>query len=776
MYGKIIKNDIRKSKLITITITTFILAAAMLTALAASLTVNLFGAIDNMLLSAKSLDFMQMHTGDVDMAQLQSFADQNHNVEDYQVLQFLNIEGADIVIGDNSLADSIQDNGLSVQSAKFDFLLNLNGEIIHPAAGEIYVPLYYMQEGAVALGDTVTISGVPFTVAGFLRDSLMNAALVSSKRFLVSEEDFEKVRVFGQLEYLIEFRLVQDVSFPDFEAAYLDAALPANGPPAITYPQVKMINGITDGIMIAVLMLISLLVIIVAFLCIRFTLLAKIEEDYKEIGVLKAVGMRVSQIKRLYLAQYGTVTGGACVLGFLAFLPLQTPFMKNIRLYMGESGSALPGLLWGLFGAALICGVILLYVNGVLGRFRKISAAQAVRFGAPQEKSKSARGFLLSNNRVLSRNVFLGIKDVLSRKKLYVTMLMVLIISSFLMIVPQNISSTISADSFITYMGMGVCDVHIGVMRTQMEDVSEKAAQIANALGEDSNIEKYATFTSRMLDQEADDGTTQKLRVTFGNYSVFPITYSKGCAPQSESDIALSVLNAEDLEKTVGDEIVLILDGAEKHLTVCGIYSDVTNGGRTAQAMFDTPGGDVLSVSIAATFRDHQNVETAISQYKEQFPFAKVTGIDESIEQMFGSMRDAVKMASVVAAGAATLLTLLVTMLFIKMLVAKDRYPIAVLKSMGFTHADIRRQYLTRSITVLALGVILGTVLANTLGELTGAAIISSFGAATFDFVVNPWLVYLVSPLLIAGCVAAATMLGISGIQSLKISEHIKEA
>lgn len=183
-----------------------------------------------------------------------------------------------------------------------------------------------------------------------------------------------------------------------------------------------------------------------------------------------------------------------------------------------------------------------------------------------------------------------------------------------------------------------------------------------------------------------------------------------------------------------------------------------------------------MSVGLAVTFRDRQSVKAAISQYREQFPFAKVTGIDESIGQMLGSIRDAIKMASAVAIGATVLLTLLVTVLFMKMLVAKDRYPIAILKSMGFTGADIRGQYLTRSITVLLLAVIIGTILANTLGELVGVAIVSSFGATTFHFAVNPWFVYLVSPLLITGCVVAATMLGVSGIQSLKISEHIKEA
>ncbi|MFM9329479.1 FtsX-like permease family protein [Paenibacillus mesotrionivorans] len=774
MYRRMIQNDMRRSKLTTATVTAFILISAMLTALAASLSANLMGAIDHMLLSAKSVHYMQMHTGDVDMGQLRRFADSNRSVEDVQVLEFLNLEGADIVIGEDSLAGSIQDNGLSVQGDKFDFLLDLNGEVIHPANGEMYVPLYYKEEAA--LGDPVVIHGVSFTVAGFLRDSIMNPALISSKRFLVSPADFEKVSVFGQVENLIEFRLAKDVSFQAFEAAYLEAGLPANGPPPITYTQVKMINGLTDGIMIAVLVLIGLLVIMVAFLCIRFTLLAKIEEDYKEIGVLKAIGIPLQQMKKLFLAKYGVMAGAACVLGFLASLPLQTPFMRNIRLYIGEGGSPLPGFVCGLLGAAVIFGMILLYVNGVLRRFRRISPAQAVRFGAPRDKSRSARLLRLSRNRLFSRNVFLGIQDVLVRKKLYLTMLMVLILSSFLMIVPQNISSTISKESFITSMGMGICDVNIGVMRTQVEDVPGKAAEIAGMLAADQNVERYALFTGLMLNRRTDDGRTERLRVTVGDYAAYPITYSKGHAPRSESELALSVLNAKDLEKTIGDEVVLIVDGAEKHLTVSGIYSDVTNGGRTAQATFDAKHEEVLHAGIAVTFRDRQNVKAAISQYREQFPFAKVTGIDETIRQMLGPVRNAIQKASVTAIGATALLILLVTMLFMNMLVAKDRHPIAILKATGFTGMDIRRQYLTRSVTVLVLGVTVGTILANTLGELVGTAIISSFGAAAFHFAVNPWFVYLVCPLLIVACVVTATMLGISGIQNIRVSQHLKEA
>ncbi len=778
MYRKLIQNDIRKNKLISVVITAFILIAALLASLSAALTVNLFGAVDYMLLLAKSPHFIQMHTGDVDLEQLGRFAAENGSVEEYQVLPFLNIDGADIIIGDESLADSVQDNGLSVQSGKFDLLLDVNGEVIQPSDGEIYVPIYYMQEGAAALGDEVVIHGVTFTVAGFVRDSVMNAALVSSKRFLVSEADLETLQAFGQMEQLIEFRLNGEVSDADFEAAYFAAGLPANGPPLITYTQLRMINGITDGIMIGVLALIVLLVILVAFLCIRFTLLAKIEEDYREIGVLKAIGMRISGIKKLYLAKYGVLAGIACILGFLLSLFLQEPFMQNIRLYMGEGDrlTALMGLLCGIAGAAVIFAVILLYVNGVLRRFQKISAAQAVRFGAPQEKSRPVRGFRLSGSRLFSRNVFLGIKDILARNKLYGTMLAVLIISSFIMIVPQNIYNTIAAKSFITYMGMGVCDALLYIKPTQTADAAQKAAEAASMLAADENVEQYTVITTVMFNMKADDGSTQKLRVSLGDHTAYPITYAQGTAPMRESEIAISTLYADDLAKTVGDEIVLMVDGAERRLTVCGIYSDITSNGRTTKAIFEAGSGDVLSIDIPVTFGSAVNAEAVIARYTEQFPFAKVYGVEAYIGQMLGAMIESIKLASYAAIGVAVLLTLLVTVLFMKMLVTKDRYSIAVMKSLGFTSTDIRLQYFTRSVIVLLLGVIIGTLLANTIGESIGVAVIASFGVTALDFVVNPWFAYLFSPLLIACCVYIGTLLGVSDIRPLKISEHIKEA
>lgn len=772
MNKKMIKNDIKRSKLITITITAFIVIASLLTALGAFLSVNLAVAIHGAMTEAKTPHFMQMNSGEINQKKLADFADRQP-VTAYQVLNFLNIEGPNIILGDTSLAGSIQDNGLSVQSQEFDFLLDLSGQVVYPEAGEIYVPIYYMKEMPIKIGDSLRIHEKDFKIAGFVRDSQMNSAMISSKRFLVNQQDFDDLARFGKLESLIEFRVTDTVVLGDFEAAYIEAGMPANGPPAITYPLFKLANAITDGIMIAVLILISILVIIVTFLCIRFSLLAKIEEDYKEIGVLKGIGLRVSAIKGIYLAKYGLMAALGSVLGFGLAVLLQRPLSANIRLYLGETSKPFIGGIFGLIGAALIFLVILLYVNGVLRRFRKLSAAQAIRFGAPVEKSKTTKGVKLSQNKLFSRNVFLGLKDVLSRKKLYVTMFLVLVISSFIMIVPQNIYNTISSRNFMTYMGIGHSYMRIDVQ--QVSDIPEKTALIADKMAQDESISQFTVLTSYMIDMKLEDDSIKRLKVELGDHDAFPIAYSTGRAPKKDTEIALSTLTMDDLEKQVGDQLTLIIDGSPQQVTICGVYSDMTNGGKTAKAIFETTQAAILWSIIPVNFYDTAMTDQKVKEYQAAFSYGKVANIDDYIDQSFGTTTAAIKKAAYGAIIATVMLTVLVTLLFMKMLIAKDKQAIAVLKSIGFSTTDIRKQYVIRGLIVLVLGVLSGMILANTLGEMVGTLLISFFGVSSLHFEVNPLFAFVIAPLVIGSCVYLATLIGIQDIQSIKISDHIKE-
>jgi putative ABC transport system permease protein len=772
MYFRLVRSDLVKNKVITLTTVFFVAAAAMLVSLAAILVVNLWGSIDALMTMAKTPHFMQMHTGDIDIGRLSAFARQNAMVDEFQVLEFVNIDGSHIVINGKSLVDNVQDNGFSVQSDKFDYLLALDGNTVRPSVGEVYVPICYMKDSTAQIGDRLVVFGQELVVAGFVRDSQMNSTLSSSKRFLVSPEDLGEIKSLGSTEYLIEFRLKDLSGLREFETAYISAGLEANGP-TLTYPLFKTINAISDGMMIAVLLLVSALVVAIAFMCIRFTLLAKIEDDYREIGVMKAVGMRVSDIKKIYLAQYAAMALAGSALGYALSLGLRGLLLENIRLYMGESGNASLAPVLGIVGVAIVFLVLIAYVNGLLRKFSRISAADAIRFGTSQEKPNGKNRIWLSKNRLLETNIFLGVRDVLARKGLYGTILVVLVTAAFIIAVPQNLHNTISSKSFIRYMGIGDYDMRFDLQ--QGANMDENARAVVAAMAGDRDIARYVALTTKSFSVQTDAGLVANLNVELGDHGIFPVDYSQGRAPTEEGEIALSVINASELNVKVGDIITLVIDGRDTQLAVCGIYSDITNGGKTAKAVFDDNSASVMWSIVCAELTDKTLISGKVREYTERFAFAKVTGVDEFVAQTFGTSITSVGKAAYASLAVATVITALITVLFMKMLIAKDRYSIAVMKACGFRNSDIRLQYVSRSVLVVIAGVFMGTLLANTLGGMLAGKAMASFGGESFRFVVNPVLAYLLMPLLMAGTVLLATWVGTSGAGRTNLLQRIKE-
>ncbi|WP_018295711.1 FtsX-like permease family protein [Corynebacterium lubricantis] len=360
-----------------------------------------------------------------------------------------------------------------------------------------------MKDGTASVGDTATVAGQEFSVAGFLRDSQMNSTLSSSKRFLISDRNFEALREAGTVEYLIEFLLHDTADLGAFEAAYATNGFEANGP-TITYPLFRMINAFSDGMMILILISVSLMVVIVAFLCIRFTLLTKIDQGTREIGVMKAIGLRIRDIKQIYLAKYVAIAVAGALLGYLLALVFQAPLRENIRLYMGTSANDGLASLVGVAGILLVLLAIVGYVNHVLNRLRKISPTEAIRFGDVAEKVSPTRVLKLSQNRVLSANAFLGLKDLLTRKKLYVTMFLILVISTIIMTIPQNIATTMSDKSFVQYLGIGQSDIIVTLQ--QSDDIAGATAEIEKAVSADSEVDEYVALLTKGYTTEAADG------------------------------------------------------------------------------------------------------------------------------------------------------------------------------------------------------------------------------------------------------------------------------
>lgn len=234
-------------------------------------------------------------------------------------------------------------------------------------------------------------------------------------------------------------------------------------------------------------------------------------------------------------------------------------------------------------------------------------------------------------------------------------------------------------------------------------------------------------------------------------------------------------MNAEELGKNPGDSLTLITGSGTQTMTVCGIYSDITNGGKTAKASFPADSDDTVWAVIYAGLKDPSMLSQTVREYGDTFHDTKVTDIRDYVAQTYGPTLNSIRMAAIAAAAVALALTGLITLLFVNMLTAKDRYSIAVMKASGFTAGDIRLQYISRFVLVSVCGVFAGILLANTVGGALASLVLSGFGAPSFRFAVNPLLSCLLCPLLMIYTAVSASLAGTKGIKKITIAEYGKE-
>lgn len=764
----------------------FVALATMLAASAAALVITATGASESLMRQARTPHFLQMHAGDVDLDRVADFAATNPLVEQWAVSEFLNVDGAAIRITgngiDTTLAEGLQDNAFVTQNADFDLLLDTDGEVIAPAPGTVWLPLFYFVELDLAVGNTLTVTGpgghVELEVAGFLRDSQMNSSYASSKRLLVAPEDLELVRAAaddaGTVEHLVQFRLTDPAMSTAFDAQYRAAGLEAVGP-TVTWPLFILVNSLSEGITAAIAILVTFLLVGIALLCVRFTLLTTIEQDYREIGVLKAIGTRRRGLRRLYWRRYLVMALGGAVVGLIASLGLSRLLLARVELFMGPSGRELPAMLGGLGLAALVVGVVMFSVRRTLRALEQVSPVQALRSGASASGPiRRMPRWLTVADGALGTNATLGLGDLWRRPGLYVVPLVVHTLAVFILVVPQNLYATVTSPDFITNMGIGVSDMWIDV---RPPVGAERAGQIDEELAADPRVERHSLLVTAAYSTTTADGARASLRITSGELDEFPISYTRGHSPSEPSHLALSAIQADALGADLGDVVVAepVGGGEPLELSVVGVYQDITAGGRTARMVAPHTSSEVMWSTLLADFSPGFHEGAAISGYAATNPDLRVSSVQDRLRATLGGTIDALGATTVAAVVVGLAVAALVTALFMRLLVARDGSRIAALRALGFRDGHIHRQLVVRSAGVLVAGVLLGTLLANTLGSPLAGLLLAPAGLSELTLAANPWLAYLATPAVLLLVVVATTLVSTRPGVENSIAQTIKE-
>ena len=776
MFLKMVKNDFIRNKMVTTAVFVFITMAVILAASAIHNMANLIQSMSELQEHAVPADITQMHAGEYDQKKIDQFTEeQREHIAMQETMELLTLDGHTIHFGNNqTMAGTVQDISFVVQNEKFDFILDLDNEKLDVKEGFVAVPIYFMEQYDLEIGDTIRIkSGKDeklFVISDYARDYEMNSSLTSSKRFVINQNDYdEMLEIEGmELEYLIEFKLKENGDSSAVQTAYIESGLPANGP-TVGGTIFILFNAMSDAAVAMVIILISILLIIIASLCIRLTFLATIDEDIREIGVMKAIGLSKKDIKKIYLNKYRVMSITAGIIGYLLSFAVVNLFNGNMRLYLSSDLSGNLQYILSVIAPLFVYFMIVFYCKNVLKRIDKISAVEALRKDALESRKNRKYSFPLLKNEFLSTNIFMGLRDVWKRFKLYRLLVVIFIVCTCIVILPLNIYNTMNSPEFSTYMGIGKSDMRIDLRKT--DTITEDFQKLQDELKNDSDIEKHAAYITSSYQVKNEEGSWDYMNIETGDFSLFPLTYLEGGAPDGEGEISLSYANAgsDGLNKKVGDDVVVKAGETEQTLKVTGIYQDITNGGKTAKAhtSLGVNKEAVLWYIVSMDLAPGVNKLEKMDDYKNAFSTAQVNDISEYTQQTLGHIIE--QMGTVVIGGIAIaiIIAVFITALFLRMLLSKDMSQNAIMRSVGLTSKQISHQYMAGTMMVLVVGIILGVLLSNIVGEFLVSLAMSSIGAAKIEFVHIIWQTWLLCPL------ALILFVGLTIFMSCKA--HVKD-
>lgn len=768
MLMRLLKADLARGAVVAATLTALIALAATLMSAGTSLVVDSLAATSRLSAQAKLPDLVQMHTGTVDFEAIDQWAAARSDIANHQVIKTLPVPRQELTINGRNQSESYNEPAFVTSPKSFDLLLDDQGNPVDPRPGEVVLPVHYraIEDTNVDVGDTVTVStsGKPMTlkVVGFARDAQMNAAMIPSKRLVISSEDFSTLEQrIAEPEYLIEFVLVDGARPGTVINNYKEAGLPSNGQD-LSASMIELANSLNTMLIVAVALVVAIVLAVVAMLALRYTVLAAIESDLAQIAVLKAIGAPHSRIRRLYVLKYLALSAAGAIVGYAAGQPLAAQLEAPTTLYLGTP----PRTVWSvgipILAVLVLAAVIVGFTWLSLRRIGRISAIESLRSGTSASLRPRRQRWRLSSVRRLPVQIWLGAREALRPSN--ALLLGVLALCTFTMVLPTNVSTTLSNPQVATYLGVGQADLRIDV-RTGVQDL----ATVEKEVESDPRITRHTTVLRRSYKMSTSRGGWEPVIIDIGNHEAFPMKYISGRGPSTDDEVSLSYSQAEATGAKEGSTVTVQTADGDKDLTVTGVYQDITNNGKTAKATFDD-GAPALWQVIYADAHSTDQASAFAHDLNEKYPGIQAIGMNQYASQFFGATGSQVQRITMMACVIALGLSFLITVLFTVLIVSRERPQIGVLMALGCTRGAVARQYLIRFGVLALTGIALGLLGSFTLGSSAIGAVMSDRGAPDLQLLPNWWLVGLVLPGALLATVVGAVALALRRLRTMPLT------
>ena len=778
MYLNILKKDLKRKKTMNFILFIFTILASTFIASSINNLTAITTALDGYFEKAEMPDYW-IATTDVN-EQFNKFAEENNY--EYKTLELLQVNPHNILVEDKifEYGNTTSFSTLKNSTKVFDSSEN---EITKVNDGELYIPSYIMNDPKYDLhiGDIITVplaaegETIKFTLKGSSKDAAFGSTMMGITRMLISENDFELLKRDNSDTIIYSvFVNTDDSDFIEkFNRLETNTIMTADR-------QLMKTMYIMDMLMAVVILIVSVCLILIAMVILRFTINFTMSEEFREIGVMKAIGIRNGSIRGFYIVKYFAVSVVGSAVGFVLSIPFGKMLIKDVskNVILGSSDR-----IWlNLICSAVSGAVVVWFCYLCTGKIKKFSPIDAIRNGENGERY-SRKGFIHLGKTHVPTTVFMALNDILSGFKRFAVMAAIFTLGLLLIQIPQNTINTLQSDNLITWFNMSPSDHVISVETlfgngNNEEMLYDKVNGVKAFLAE-KNI-KADVFQEIMFKSSISFGdkiTTSLSCQGIGDVTVDDYMYDEGSAPKNINEVAITSLVAQRIGAEIGDDIVIKNGDKSKTYTVCALYQSMNNMGEGVRFHHDEKlDYDHATGSFGIQIKYTDDPDSKIlSERKallsERYTDGKIYNAGEYINYMIGDVAgqmDSIKYLIVIVVLA---INILVTVLMVKSFITKEKGEIAILKAIGFKSGSLIAWQTIRLGIIILIAAVAASTVSVPLTNLAVEPVFGIMGAQSIEFEIKGLEVFVLYPLIILLFTTLSGMLTALQIRKISSSE-----
>lgn len=778
MYLRILKKDLKRKKTMNIIMLIFIILATTFIASGANNVVSVMTALDHYFEKAEVPDYYFGMSNEEGYEQIQQFA--NENQYQCKCVEHILINPKDIKVNGKKFkyTNTTMISNLKNSTKLFD---KNDNEIVKVGDGELYVTaeLFYSDKYDLKQGDIIKITigdkSKEFQLKGCTKDALYGSTMIGQTRILISENDYQYFDKEKSNSWYEAYFYTDDSKFLNkFNQHDFNVEMNADKNTIKTMYIMDMITAL-------ILLIVSVCLIIVSMVILRFTIHFTMSEEFREIGVMKAIGITNGKIRVLYIIKYFVIAALGSLIGLGISFPFGSLMLQNLsrNIIVSNDGYFVLNILCAVLTAA----VVVAFCYFCTWKIKKFSPIDAIRNGEEGERYKRKGIINLSKSR-LSPVWFMSVNDIFSGIKRFAIMILIFAFGILLILIPINTINTLKSDNLISWFSMAKCD-HVVAQELLFGASKDNEKMIDDKL---NNIEKILSKNNISADvfQEiifrmgiSHDGKKMSSLAFQGKGKVTTdmYTYLEGTPPQNNNEVGISHVVADNIDAEIGDTVEIKYGNTTKKYIVTALYQTMNNMGEGIRFYQE----ESLDYKFAAgcfgaqikytDYPDDDELARRKAILKKNLSDAKIYSTGEYINEMIGDIAGQLEDVKMLIIIIVLCINVLVTVLMVKSFITKEKGEIGMLKAIGFRDSSLVAWQTIRIGIVLVIAIVLGTLFSSPVSKFTSGQVFKIMGAQSIEFTIKPMEVYIIYPLLVFGVTVIAAMLTALQLRKISASE-----